>query len=303
MNEQDLRKHIGLLANGGSDSILSEMKKEIKSVEETIQNQKAYEEDIKREFKNIILEVNFLYKKAEKSALPLDIALQRIQRIEAKPPIKRYLQLTQEQSQTDSTRTHAALNREVQFLKMQNAKDLSDIVSNQQQALVNRLNLIACWKMLMMMEIKVLKYIKELISVTLIRQAQDAKEPSALEFILEKLDALETDPNSLKMSDIDKSSLAKSNLAALMTTLREQLNEVIAIGKTLIEKQAVFESLKEVIGNIRKDLPPSSLPKSLLAEESAPALAEETPSDSPSVPPEKKPSLRMAYANQARKDS
>jgi len=303
MNEQDLRKHIGLLANGGSDSILSEMKKEIKSVEETIQNQKAYEEDIKREFKNIILEVNFLYKKAEKSALPLDIALQRIQRIEAKPPIKRYLQLTQELSQSDSTKTHGALNREVQLLKMQNAKDMSDIVSNQQQALVNRLNLIACWKMLMMMEIKVLKYIKELISVTLIRQAQDAKEPSALEFILEKLDALETDPNSLKMSDIDKSSLAKSNLAALMNTLREQLNEVIVIGKTLIEKQAVFESLKEVIGNIRKDLPPSSLPKSLLAEESAPALAEETPSDSPSVPPEKKPSLRMAYANQARKDS
>ncbi|MEW6236009.1 MAG: hypothetical protein AB1656_11525 [Candidatus Omnitrophota bacterium] len=303
MNEQDLRKHIDLLANGGSDSILSEMKKEIKSIEETIQRQNTSEQNIQREFKNIILEVGFLYKKAEKSALPLDTSLLRIQRIEAKPPIKRYLQLAQELSQTDSSRTHTALNREFQFIKMQNAKDLSDIVSNQHQALVHRLNLINCWKTLMMLEIKILKQIKELISINLIRKAQETNDPGSLEFILEKLNALETDPHSLRMSDIDKSTLAKSNLAALMKTLREQLNEVIVIGKTLIEKQTVYESLQSVVGNIKEALPSSYIQESIPSEQPAAVAAEETPADASAVPPEKKSTIRMAFTSQSRKES
>ncbi len=253
MNEH-LRKQIYVLANGKSNDILDSMKEEIHFLEETFEKIPEYKKQNERECKNRLMESNMYYKKAEKAAMPLDSMIDRIHRIETKSGMKRYIEITNKLAEDNvNPEEYGKLHRELQFLKKEHTKDLSDLTSYKHQALLHRLKIIQCWKNMLSLEIDTFKKIKEFLSDLLIEQAQKANNPKILEYILEQLDQLEQDTFGFQITNIDTSELSTSQMKTLINNLKTQLNEVVQMGKVIHDKKTAFQSLTKIISSLQKD--------------------------------------------------
>ncbi len=295
--QEELRSRIEILANGESSKILSELKKEGANVKKLIKDHTSKSPNLTQTSRNITFEINMTITAAEKNGGPLERLMKRIQLIESKSTIRRYMQLSKDVEKVTSPREYGSLNRELQHLKAQNSKDLSDLTSMRQQAFVHRIKMIECWKAILASEIKVLKEIKDVLSQKVMSKAKESNDEKVLEFIQNKLKELEANPSNLEMSKLGKTDLFKSNVDTLRRMILGQLNEVVQLGKTLIEKRHAYDTLQNVVTEMKSELPEESL-RELGEAPAKPTIPQKSTSKLPDPQKvEKKSAARMVYTN------
>ncbi len=244
---------------------------------------------------DIIKKLNKQRDSADKIAGPLSVTETSIQQIESKPGIKRYNNLQKEIQKPDcQTSARTQYRREIQSLKASYSKELSDLGTKIHEALAGRLNLIQCWKNVIVLEIDFYENLRSVLLEKLRIDAAQAGDEDLFNAVHERLKSLQSQSSSFQASKISQSTLQLSNVKVLKETLRQQLNEIIRIDRVISQKQEIISHIDTIEDGINAKINQTS--------SSSPSIARASETKStPSAPSQRaQPSSRMTFSKDSK---
>ena len=194
-------------------------------------------------------------KKAEQLSISMETVSRKLKFIESKTVIQRIRRLETEIQTCSNPQEFGRLNRDLKHFKSQSATDLSDLVSNRQQLLVGRLNIIQVWKSLIICEIHVMEEGKKILVHDIWKKLESVEDPSLREEIQTKLKTIDLDDITLPDTKIDQSAVRVANVDKLREMLVKQLDNVINIERAVVEKKKQFAELSRIFKEIKRQLP------------------------------------------------
>ncbi|MBD3266511.1 hypothetical protein GF373_07555 [bacterium] len=252
----DIRNHIQTLVNGNSHNIYQEIKNEVDTVNlffadnEEIQNKLPPQTQFS--LKNM---VSYL-KKAEGIATKMDSYTNKIDAIEAKPDIRKMLDLEKEIEKSHDPREFGRMKRDLSALKTRFSSDLSKIASLKQQLIIHRLNIIQVWKSLLVCEIHIMEEGQKAMLNRIREGMEESDDPEFRALMAEKLMEVKIGQEQFQEIKIDTSALHTANVDKLKKTLVNQLDNVVKIENHLSQKKQEFTELSQVFNELKDKLPP-----------------------------------------------
>ena len=190
------------------------------------------------------------------------------------------------------------MNREIQQYKSLHGTEISKIVSLEQQTLVHRLNLINCWKSLVITEIGILDELKNVIIKNVLAEAQESDDPEVLQLVQEKIDSIKNAYSEVSTTLSDKSDFHLGNIKILKESMKNQLTKVVQIEMAVEERQETFSCLADLAKDFKSDVETASDEFQNKTAPTPPPPPVEEPETKPS--PETDDSTGMAYQSQKR---
>ncbi|MDX9754770.1 MAG: hypothetical protein RBU29_12470 [bacterium] len=303
MTEMDMRNHIVLLANGDSAKIFAEIKKEIETTRNLFMENPEIQSVVPPATRFAMENMTAYATKAEKVSITMDTLSRRIQLIESKAAIQKIQSLEKQLKSCDSPQEYGRINRDLRFLKGKSAADLSELVSSQQQLLVERLNIIQIWKSLLICEIHIFEELKKALIKMVLEGAYASGDGTIQELVFTKLKQIDIDINSI--GDLNPraalSNVSMSNMNQLRETLIHQLDHVVVIERRIIEKKQTYMELNTIFSQLKQYLPEKSDRASGLGSGSAPAAGEKEVKPDPPSSPSTSRQTGMVYQHKGRK--
>ena len=187
--------------------------------------------------------------------MSMETYARKIKFYETKPAIQRILKMEKDIKTCILPQEFGRLNRDLRNMKSQYAPDLSDLVSNRQQLLVSRLNMIQVWKSLVQCEIHVMEEGKKIVVQQIIKNLESVEDPSLRESVHNKLLSINMDGFNLEDTKIDTAAVRVANVEKLREVLVKQLDNVITMERTVIEKKTQFSELSRIFKDMKNQLP------------------------------------------------
>ncbi len=292
----DIRNHLETLANGDGNQIVDGMKNELDIVSTFMNDLSISAEKLTPETRLHWFQSKQIIQTAEKNATVLDKHAKRVDDLENKRPVREYLRLQQEMRNTRSPIEYGKLNRQIKQLKDSASRDLSDLVSNQHQVLLKRINLVNHWKSLLAVEIRVLEECKVYILQSAKSTAEASGDVELLDDVIQQIHLLQGPPHELEGYAVNLSALQTANIHVLRKTVKNQLDEVVKLEKLIAEKRIALNTLTDIAKRLNSGLPDELQQKPV---EPVPTASDSGPQPNESRPPPSEessaPSHRMAF--------
>lgn len=257
----DIRTHLETLANGDGKRIVDGIRQEVEIVTTFMKDFSIPADKLKPETRIHWMQSLNSIQTAEKYASTLDRHLKKAQDLENKKPVRDILRLQEAMRASRSPVEYGKLNRQLKQLKDMNARDLSDLVSNQHQALLTRINLVNRWKSLLAVEIRVLEECKSYVLQFAKSAAESSGDAEFLDEVIRQIHLLQGGAEDLTGYNVNISALQTANILVLRKTVKHQLDEVVKLEKIIEEKRVALSSLSKIAKRLEEDLPDDLKPK------------------------------------------
>lgn len=291
----DIREHLETLANGDGNRIITSMQHEVDIISTFMKDFAVPVDGLKPETRIQWMQSIGNIQLSEKLAIVLDQHIKRTQELESKRAVRDVLKLQELLNSTRSPVEFGKLNRQIKALKTRNSKDLSDLTSNQHQALLKRIDLVNRWKSLLSIEIKVLEECKTYVLQLAKSAAEASGDAEFLDEVIQQIKKFNVTEKELNCFSVNMSSLQTSNILVLRKTVKHQLDEVVKLEKVIIEKRTALNSLTDIVERLKQDLPDELKPKTLEPDSIEPQSEPEANEVRPPPDVNESSSNRMAF--------
>jgi len=216
----DIRKHIEILANGESQQIYEEMKKEVEGIDSFFEGNEFICRSLAPQTQFTLKNMNTYLRKAQQTATCMDSLHRKIKTTESKPGISKLQKIEKELKGCSNPLDYGRLNRDLRFLKSKHSTEMADLVSNRHQLLVSRLNIIQVWKSLLICEIHILEEGKNILIKKIIEGAEKSDDPELQDMVHQKLQDIGMELPAIDNKKIDTTRVRKPWLPSWITWFR-----------------------------------------------------------------------------------
>ncbi len=251
----DTNKHVEMLAYGLGNEMLTEITNEVESLETTLNNFAIDAQSLRPESQFALKRMKGFIQEAERISASLFTIERRVGDIKRSSGIRDILDIEEKIKLCDSVHESGRLKRQILHLKSIHAKKLSDLVSNEQQVLQERLRLINIWKSILNYEIHILEECKTMIIKKIVVSANSSGDPDIIEKVRDRLRSLSVKDSVISDLRLDMSSVHIANIHILHKTLNEQLKDIDKIEIVVAEKREIVQVLNDIARDIQEQLP------------------------------------------------
>lgn len=248
-------RHVEMLAKGLGSDMLSEIRQEIESIDSSLREMSILPSQLRPESQYAIKRMKGYIPESEKISSCLYTFERKIGEIKRQKSIQDINAIEEKLPTCDSLSESGRLKRQLSHLKSIHARKLSDLISNQQQLLYERLKLINIWKSILNYEIHILEDCKTIIVKQIVVKANGSGSAEIIEMVRERLRSLSVKDTLASQLKIDMSSAKVANIHILHKTIEEQLNDVGRVETAIQEKRQVVQVLSSIAKDIRSQLP------------------------------------------------
>ncbi len=273
---QGIRHHLEILANCSGREIFSEIKKESETFHSLIDPHAVSKNELSSETRFFFAQIKSQIKSAESAASEMESIQSRIKSIMNKPSMKRINEMDEELRKHIDIRKAAQIKRDLSHLKNKSAKEISDLISFQQQLLIKRIRLIQIWREIFNIEMQILESVTDNLLQKLYVGAMTTEDRFLLETVEKKLAAYHMSPDEAMQWKEKAKMLHAANISVLRRELKDHLKNFVRFEKETKEKQAAFQKLTQLIKEFRTELPEKHQDKEIPA---ASISANRQPSD------------------------
>lgn len=291
----DIRTHLETLANGDGKRIINSMQQEIDVISTFMKDFSVPVDQLKPETRFQWMQTKGHIQTSEKLASVLDRQIKKAQELERKRSVQDLLKLQELLNSTRSPVEYGKISRQIKALKANNSRDLSNMVSNQQQALIKRIDLVNRWKSLLTIEINVLEECKTYVLQFAKTAAEASGDAEFLDEVIQQFNKFTIEEHRLNCFTVNVSSLQTSNILVLRKTVKHQLDEVVKLEKVIIEKRTALNSLTDIAKRLENELPDELKPKPIESVAAEPQAEPQTEEARPPPDENVSSSRRMAF--------
>ncbi|MBZ0254816.1 hypothetical protein K8I31_02055, partial [bacterium] len=225
----DIREHLETLANGDGKRIINSMQQEVDIISTFMKDFSVPIDGLKPETRLQWMQSKGHIQTSEKLATVLDRHIKKAQELESRRSVRDLLKLQELLNSTRSPVEYGKINRQIKALKTNNSRDLSDLVSNQHQALIKRIDLVNRWKSLLTIEINVLEECKAYVLQFAKTAAEASGDAEFLDEVIQQIKKFNLNEHELKCFTVNVNSLQTSTILFLRKTVKHQLDEVVKL--------------------------------------------------------------------------
>ncbi|MGC9328496.1 MAG: hypothetical protein ACP5I1_12745 [Candidatus Hinthialibacter sp.] len=247
--------HIEMLAKGLGGDMLSEIRQEINFVDSSLRDLSLSPSQLRPDAQFAIKRMKGYIPETEKVSTCLFAYERKIAEIKRQKSIQEIYDIEKKLQHCDSLSESGRLNRQLTHLKSIHARKLSDLNSNQQKMLHERLKLINIWKSILNYEIHILEDCKSIIIKKIVETANASGSSEIIDMVRGRLRSLSVKDTVISQLKIDKPSAKIANIHILYKTIEEQLNDVERVETVVQEKRRVVQMLNSIANDIRSQLP------------------------------------------------
>ncbi len=248
-------KRVEMLANGLGNEMLAEITREVESIESTLDELGVSPSSLRPESQFALKRLRGFIQESERIAASLFSYERKVGDIRRSAGVKDIMQMEEQLPRCGSAQETGRIKRQILHLKSIHARKLSELVSNEQQLLQERLRLINIWKSILNYEIHILEECKAFIVKNIVTAANSSGDADIIEMVRERLRSMSVKDSLIDNLKLDLTALKVANIHVLHKTLNEQLNDIGRIETAVEEKRQIVQVLSAISRDIRRLLP------------------------------------------------
>ena len=183
-------KHVEMLASGLGGEMLDEITDEVHSIETTLKSLSISVESLRPESQFAMKRMKGYIQEAERISSTLFNYERKVGDIKRSAGVKDVVEIEEKLKTNNSPSEINRLKRQLTHLKSLHARKLSELVSNEQQILQQRLRLINIWKSILNYEIHILEECKSKIVQQIVTCANSSGDAEIIEMVRNRLGSL-----------------------------------------------------------------------------------------------------------------
>lgn len=251
----DRSKRVEMLANGLGNEMSAEIAREVESIESTLQELGVSPSSLRPESQFALKRLRGFIPESERIAASLFNYERKVGDIKRGAGVKDIIQMEEQLPRCGSMQEAGRIKRQILHLKSIHSRKLSELVTNEQQLLQERLRLINIWKSILNYEIHILEECKTSIVKNIVTTANSSGDTEIVEMVRERLRSMSVKDSIIDNLKLDLTALKVANIHVLHKTLNEQLNDIGRIETAVEEKRQIVQVLSAISRDIRRQLP------------------------------------------------